>query len=259
MRNLVLGALIAGLWTCSASAHEFWIAPTDYTVAPGDAITASLRVGEDFEGAEIPYLEFRSFVLLTPEGVTHVEGTLGDRPAAQVVAGGPGAAILAYESGGSSITFDTFEPFAAYVAYENQPEIAERHRALGMPETDIREQYIRNAKALISVDGAPARDRALGLTFEAVALDTPAEAAAKGAMRVRLLWRGRPVPDHGFNLFRKGAPDNPTPLRTGADGEAVLPLSGPGTYMVNAVHLTPVNTPALHWQSFWASLTFGIE
>lgn len=259
MRKAFLGWLTAAMLATGASAHEFWIEPEAYRVAPGDAIVASLRVGEDFAGAEVPYLSFTSFTVTDPEGTRMIRGTLGDVPAARVETGAPGTAILAYFSTASSLTFDAFEEFESYLVFENNAWAVERHRALGFPETGIREQYIRNAKALVAVGDEDVRDRAIGLPFEVVARDTPREAAAGGGMEIELLWRGRPVVEQGFNVFIKGGDDNPITLTTDADGRATIPMDGAGRYMVNAVHLAPIDTGGVHWQSHWASLTFEIE
>ena len=55
---------LSTLFTClflarAAVAHEFWIAPEDYTVDPGAPIVADLRVGQDFEGSPQTYFPNR--------------------------------------------------------------------------------------------------------------------------------------------------------------------------------------------------------
>ena len=259
MRARLLCCLIAALAARAAAAHEFWIEPDAHVVSRGDAMTATLRVGEDFAGQPIPYVPtyFESFTLTTRDGTDPVRGTLGQSPAFAARAETAGTAVVAYHSDPSLITFDEWEKFQSYLRYENNAWAIDRHRALGLPETGIREEFIRNAKTLIAVDDATG-DRAIGLPFEVVALTTQAEAAATGSMEITLLWRGAPVAGQGFNLFRKNAMDNPLRLRTDSAGRARLPVSEPGRYLVNAVHLEADPGGDLHWRSHWASLTFAI-
>jgi len=40
-----------------AIGHEFWIEPKKYTLVQGDILSASLFVGQDFTGYEMPYIE----------------------------------------------------------------------------------------------------------------------------------------------------------------------------------------------------------
>ncbi|MCR9146082.1 MAG: DUF4198 domain-containing protein [Rhodobacteraceae bacterium] len=247
-----------------ATAHEFWIDPEAHRVAPKDSIRAALRVGQDFKGSELPYLDgrFESFTLTGPQGTQDVSGTPGDRPAAQIRTDTEGLHVLAYHSNASTLTFSTMEKFVSYIAYEGNHWALEAHRAAGLPETGFKERYTRNAKALVQVgkvrpgDG----DRALGLPVELIAQAHPADLDKGDSLPVLLLWQGEPLTGQRINIFTKGAEGPPPYVVTDAKGQARVPLPAAGRYLLNAVHMFPLDAGGpVHWESFWASLTFAVD
>lgn len=247
-----------------ATAHEFWIEPEAHHVAPGDTIRAALRVGQDFKGSELPYLEgrFETFTVSGPHGTHDVSGTPGDRPAAQIGTDAKGLHILGYHSTANTLTFSTMEKFVNYIAYEGNPWALDAHRAAGMPETGFKERYTRNAKALVQVgpvqpgDG----DRALGLPIELIAQAHPADLGAGDRLPVLLLWQGEPLAGQRINIFTKGTEGPPPHVVTDAQGHAEVPLPRAGRYLINAVHMFPLDAEGpVHWESFWASLTFAVD
>ena len=70
-----------------AIGHEFWIEPKKYTLVQGDILSASLFVGQDFTGYEMPYIEenFTRFEVISSKGVQQVNGRIGDRPALNII------------------------------------------------------------------------------------------------------------------------------------------------------------------------------
>ena len=50
MKRLMLIIFVAA----TARAHDFWIEPSTFHPQVGDAVTASLRVGENFAGDVVP-------------------------------------------------------------------------------------------------------------------------------------------------------------------------------------------------------------
>ena len=102
MRRISLKTWLSGLllaWGLSpAAAHEFWVAPQDYTPAPGARIVAALKVGQMMKGADYPYLSnrFQSFTITSRRGTRDAKGFEGDSPALSFLADAPGLQVIAF-------------------------------------------------------------------------------------------------------------------------------------------------------------------
>ena len=248
------------------SAHEFWIEPQDFSSTPGTEIQADLRVGQDFKGDAFPFIpsRFSAFTSHDRLGESDVDGTTGDLPALQFTPRSEGLNIFTYVSAGERIHFRDWDKFAAYLDLEGLTAIPARHDARGLPRDDIRELYTRCAKTLVSVgDDTTGQDRATGMRLELVAGTNPLALTPSADMSFTLLWEGKPLPDTQVALFSKGdAPETGTRTltRTDENGQARFIIPAPGHYMAASVHM--IEAPAdrnADWQSYWASLTFGVE
>lgn len=261
--SAIIGAMLI---VSPASAHEFWIEPQDFSVPMETEIKADLRVGQDFKGDAFPYIpaRFSAFTSYDKRGEADVGGTTGDLPALQLTPRSEGLKIVTYVSAGERIRFRGWDKFAEYLDLEGLTRIPALHDARGLPRNDIRELYTRCAKTLVSVgDDATDQDRATGMRLELVAGRNPLAVTPGTEMSFTLLWQGKPLADTQVALFRKS--DNAdtgtrTLARTDENGKASFTLPAQGTYMAASVHM--IEAPAdrnADWQSYWASLTFGVE
>ena len=244
-----------------AAAHEFWLAPDAYQVAPGEAIAAATRNGERFSGRSLPFLPARTtrFEIVQGEDAAAAEGRIGDRPALLQAAPGEGLAILVHETGDQRVTYDEWDRFRRFAAHKGFPEAAEAHLARGLPRTPVRERFRRYAKSLVAVGGGQGADRPLGLRAEIVALANP-YVDDLDAMPVELRYEGRPAPDAQVEVFARG-PDGEvgvTTLRTDAAGRARVPVEAGTEYMLDAVFIEPVEDGDADWMTHWANLTFAM-
>lgn len=265
-RTAISALIVAMLAASPALSHEFWIEPEDYAIAQGDRIRADIKVGQDFKGDIFPYIasRFVAFQRHDKLGVSDVEGTAGDLPALSQTPRTEGLTLFTYHSNENRITFVDWEKFTSYLAYEGLNAVAARHDARGLPRDRIREIYIRCAKTLVNVGpDVTGQDRATGLPLELVAEQNPGTLTPGEDMRFRLLWQGAPQPDTQVALFAKGsegAEAARTLTRTDADGYASFTVPTGGAYLVSAVHMIePAADSKTDWQSYWASLTFGVE
>lgn len=250
---LALGLIAAA----PAPAHEFWIEPE------GQA-AAHLRVGQMLVGEALPYLDR---IIATarhhgPDGMQDIKGRQGDLPALTVDLTAPGLHVLTVETTPAYIVFDDLAEFREYLNYEGLLWVLEEHRARGLPDHEIAEEYLRYAKGLSAVgpDGASTTDAARGLRYELVALSSP---FAEGAQTVelQLLWEGVPEAGTQVSVFHRPDADPSAVTRklltSDTEGRVVAGLDGPGLYVVNAVHMVPAEGPgSVVWQSHWVSLSF---
>ncbi|MBU4528424.1 MAG: DUF4198 domain-containing protein [Hoeflea sp.] len=248
------------------SGHEFWIDPQDFTVAMEKEISADIRIGQDFKGDAFPYIpsRFAAFQRHDREGASNVDGATGDLPALELSPRAEGLTLITYVSVAERIRFQDWEKFTEYLDYEGLATIPARHDARGLPRDEIRELYTRCAKALVTVgDASGDRDRATGMRLELVAGRTPQALSPGANMSFTLLWEGAPLKDTQVALFRRGEDgDDATRIvtRTDEEGKVSFTLPGNGAYLASAVHM--IEAPAdrnADWESYWASLTFGVE
>lgn len=260
--------LLCALPFMPLSAHEFWIAPETYQVAPGASITAHFMNGEAFDGVTLSYFDRSSERFDTAfEGVvTPVAARAGDRPALQATAPeAEGLMVVLHETTQAKITYRDWAKFARFAAHKDFPEAEAQHDANNWPRENFRESYSRHAKALIAVGAGMGADQAFGLETEFVALSNPYAQDFDGDMAVRLLYQGAPRGDAQVEVFDRDPAGAVTVTlhRTDARGEARIPVRPGHTYLFDAVVLRPApeagtfeNAPV--WETLWAALTFSV-
>lgn len=254
----------------SLEAHEFWLDAGVTRSVIGGSISADLKVGQELSGVALPYLDttIGSMSLFSPLGIETIEARLGDRPAiSDVNVSNNGLHVLTVETKPAYIVFDSMMEFEEYLAYEGLLEITKQHRSRGLPDTNIAEEYLRNARALVQV-GARREgdsDKGTGMPLEIVVDGSPF-ADNQNALTVRLTWQGVAAPDIQIALFHLAdggtAPAHTTRTLVVTDGAgyAEFPMRGPGRYLLNAVRMEPADGPgSVVWRSHWASLTFEVE
>lgn len=243
------------------AAHEFWIAPHAYQVAPGEAIVADLRNGERFSGRALSLIPSRAerFEIVRGDTALSVGGRIGDRPALDMAAPEEGLWIVVHETGDTTITYDEMDRFRRFAEHKGFPGVVAEHeaRGLGLP---LRERYRRYAKSLVAVGDGEGSDRALGLRAELIALANP-YTAGSGDLPVELRDDGAPVAGHQVEVFvRRGEDVTVRALTTDAEGRAVVALKPGTTVMLDAVLIEPLDArgdgPA--WMTHWANLTFAV-
>jgi len=245
-------------------AHEFWIDPESYQVAPGEPIVAQLRVGAEFKGSVQSYFpqRFARFEVKMGETLLPVEGRLGDIPAMDMVIPGSGLAVIVHQTKGDILRYRERALFEDFVAHKDLGDVLERHAARGLPELEFRESYTRYAKSLVAVGDGAGADAPVGLHTEIVALANPYTDDLSEGLPVQVLYEGAPRGDAQVELFAEDVAGEVgiTLHRTDAAGIAVLPMA-PGTeYLVDAVVMEdtgnddPDAGPV--WHSAWAALTF---
>jgi uncharacterized GH25 family protein len=277
VKTLKLALAAWGLLAGSASAHEFWLEPTAFTIRAGTPIGVYVCNGSGYEGWALPRDSRRieEFVAVGTDGSHPVVGMDGADPAGLVRLTVPGGYVIAYQSN-RSMTVQTDQKFDDYLREKGLDEILARRNADGRRTGKVRESYSRYAKALVQVDreataaignpsvpvaaGANARpalvDRAIGLPLEIVA---DPEQDRRDLNSFRLLYRGTPLTGALVFAMRPGTTDSGITARTDRDGLVRFELRSSGTWRIAAIHMVapPAGVDA-DWDSLWASLTFEV-
>ena len=253
-------ALLCLLSARPAIAHEFWIEPGQFRAAPGAKVPLRLYVGQYFKGNSLPFLtdSFERFDYTDTRGTEKVRGVLGDDPAATLTVRAPGRIWIVLRTTHYELTYDKPGEFDAFLVKDGIDHLVPRTQLGNLP---IKETYSRCAKSLLVAGSAPpgpVPDRAFGLPLELVAESDPYAGKAP-EFRVRLLYRGAPLPGALVTAFHKAVPDKRLEARTDASGRARLALDREGVWLLNAVHLLPApRKSGAQWETLWASLTFEI-
>ena len=250
-----------------AKSHEFWIDPTDFTVAPGAIVTGALRVGEAYEGNGMAFLppRFRRFDFAINGKTGEVPGRIGDTPALRMSAPEAGLLVLAYVSKDSKIVWDEWEKFVSFVEHKDAEWVLEAHRARGLDEVDASEAYSRYAKSLIAIGYPEGSDRVMGLETEIVALENPYIGEIEDGVDVQVLYQGRPRANEQVEVYEKAQDRsvNVFTVQTDAEGRATIPVKRGYRYMLDSVVLREpsaelAETMGVEWESLWANLTFAV-
>ncbi|MEM6480091.1 MAG: DUF4198 domain-containing protein [Pseudomonadota bacterium] len=242
-------------------AHEFWISPQAYRIAPTAPLIANIRVGEGFKGNAYSYFERRTerFEVMLGERSIDPEATLGDRPVLNRPVPGEGLAIVVYETDDSRLTYREWQKFKDFVAHKGFTGALERHDARGLPREGFVETYRRYAKSLIAVGQGAGADRRVGLDTEIIALANPYTDALDEGLPVEVLLYGAPRPNAQIEAYSRDADGEITValLRTDDAGRALVPVERGHDYMIDAVVLEERDGDVA-WHSMWANLTFSV-
>jgi uncharacterized GH25 family protein len=258
-------SVIAG----SVAAHDFWLQPTSFHVAPGVRAPVDLLVGHgrDRSAWGQPASRVRRLKSLSPAGAEmDLRPVLAARSGAdQPFLTGfvePGVHLLALESN-PAISELPAPRFAMYLREEGLTEVARLREEKGLTNTPGRELYSRRAKALVRVGDASAPQaqvsRPVGMDLEIVPERDPYGLKAGERLPVRVLFHGRPLAGALVKLIDLEADEKPFAMaRTDASGRAAFEIPQDGAWLVNVVWTTPLaNNPRAEFETVFSSLTFG--
>jgi hypothetical protein len=259
--------IVALLFSTPVCAHDFWIQPTRYKIAPGAADNLTIEVG---------HAQFRSrwsgdlervvrFEDIGHGGRLDLRGDLHpnpDRDAALTFAA-PGAQLLVFQSNHATSNLPSIR-FNDYLKFEGLTPALELRARTGKMDAPGREIYSRCAKALVQVGPAdPKAERyvtePVGLPLEIVPLRSPYALGVGEQLPVQVLYQGHPLP--GATVMLTSLEFDGQPLETklsDASGRASFFVPHVGTWLVNVLWTRPLQgDPTADFDTTFSSLTFG--
>lgn len=257
-------ALTAGL----ALAHDMFLKPASYFVAPGAPISSVLLNGTfDRSSNSIDRKRLLDVSVVSPAGRARVDTSAwdarGDTSRVSVPTGRAGTYVLGVSTEATSIELDA-KDFNEYLELDGLPDELARRKKAGELAVDAHERYAKHVKSVVQVGEARTEGYAtvLGYPAEIVPLENPYVLARGGTLRVRILVDGKPVAGQHV-VFGARTPSGGTVAergtRTGPDGVASVPVTAPGVWYVKFIHmrkLAPSADGVTH-ESKWATLTFA--
>lgn len=266
-RLVAAGAVAFSVLSGPASAHDFWVALDDFRPGAEATIAADFMVGHGMDQSRWPSAAYRFVTLdlvgeeerrtLFPEIVEADSGTM------VFEAAGDGDYVLAMASTPAFIRLEA-ELFNSYIEDEGITPIILHRTAERQMEEPGTELYSRRGKALLRVGEGGSGEvftRPVGLTLEITPLADPYGTAPGEEIPVRVTYLGAPVSGATIHIGRIDAAleDEPAPLKTGADGEAMFEIPEGGDWYLHVVWGEPAdNLPGgADYQTIFASLSMG--
>lgn len=269
--GLAIAALIA-VPAAAVLAHDFWIVPVTFEVAPGATAEILGQTGTRFpvsQSAVAPerVAEARVITRDQDEKVTDISTrekslVLRHRPAKA------GQAMVAVTLVPASRRV-AVAGLKRYIGLEGAPELAQRYEQEGRyPQGDsVTQRSQKFAKAIMEIgrNGPRLDANPVGHLLELVPLSDPVAMHAGQTFEVMALYRGKPLPKaylHAGPAATDTATTNgarataDTTLVTDDGGVARLPIRGAGLWNVRLLHAAPVPNAADEWEVLFATLVF---
>ncbi|MEQ9398941.1 MAG: DUF4198 domain-containing protein [Longimicrobiales bacterium] len=261
---------VTALLSLPASAHDFWLIPHVFRLAPGQELIVDGRTSSTFPtslSAVTPDRigEARILTAGTSETLSHigVDGSvlrLSHRPT------DVGQAVIAVRVLPREIP-ESPESFRNYLRVEGAPEALERYEREGILPTDsIIRRYAKYAKTVVEV-GSGGRRAFLQRAehpFEFTPLADPGSVEPGQLLRIQVEFLGEPLAGariHAGVATEANATASVLDQEYLSDeaGIVAVPLAHAGIWNVRALHIVPAPAGSgADWDVHWATLVWQI-
>ena len=248
-------------------AHDTWLIPNAFRVAPGTPVEIRLATSEAFPSSEAAAAPERiaRFTLRAASGSRslqdyRVEGTF---LVARAILDQPGHNVLVAETRPRAFVLEP-KIFNQYLEEEGLEAILAERARKGQRESPGRERYRKIAKTILCV--GPADDalyaRTEGLWLEIIPEQSPCGLRAGDTLSVRVLFEGQPLAGAHLGAGYEGVAGHKYPIWivTDPQGRATLRLDRSGVWFVRTLHMVPAAQDAeADWHSAFSTLTFEVQ
>lgn len=271
-RVLALSLVMVGISATFVAAHDLFLRPDAFFVAPGSTVRLTVMNGSiTTSEASVTADRLIDLTIVGPEGRTRGDTStwtaVGKASRWDARVGAAGTHVLGASLRPRLITMKG-PAFNDYLKEDGLPDILAARKAKGELAKPSTERYAKHVKALVQVGETRTASYAtvLGYPAELVPIENPYE-VARGAhvLHVKALVDGKPMADQvvlAGGRTASGARIPEQTLRTDAQGVAVIALSTPGVWYVKFIRM--VRVPAaprdsVDYESRWATLTFAVK
>lgn len=268
MKRFALALILLVLVTGSLAAHDLFLKPRSFFVAPGAEARLNVLNGTFTSSvSSVSRDRVRDLSVVGPGGVEHPDMAAwsdgGDTSGFAFRAGETGTYIVGASTLPRGIKLDG-KQFNGYLASDGVPDVLEARRRAGALDQPAHERYSKHVKTVLQVGSLRTGtfETVLGYPAELVPLDNPYDVGVGGSIRVRALVDGMPV----ANQFIVAGGRTPTGkrhavhnYRSDSTGTARIAIPSRGHWYVKFIHMVPVEGDSVNYESKWASLTFQIR
>jgi len=247
-----------------AQAHEFWLQPAKFFLAPGERVDVRFMVGENFMGEpwDLTVHQIEKLDLYQTTGVLDVRDSVkATANNLRISLMDEGTSLLAMQSSNAKIELEA-EKFNAYLTEDGQDDVLEVRRKTNSLNKPGKEFYSRYTKLLLQV-GEKKNDtykKVVGFPIEIIPEKNPYLLKKGDPVRFTILFEGKPIFGAKVKVWNRF--DNRTTIQniyTEKNGVIETHISNPGPWMVSVVKMVPSKDKGADWQSYWGSLVFGIK
>lgn len=264
-KHILIFTLLISAWMLF-TAHEFWLAPSQFRVKPRQVIALDLLVGEDFHG------EFWGARKQRTASLNHYFGSKQEDLTAQALASDSssirfqckkaGTHLLAMRSSNSFIELESAK-FNAYLEEDGIENIINLRKDKNEIDKSAKEFYQRCAKSLVQAGNKTDDTYVIntGMPLEIIPLQNPYALKVGDELAVKILFQGEPLKDVVVRSWHKVDETNTSQgaARTDGEGVAKIKLNAKGFWMISLVRMIEnPNKSEADYQSFWGSLTFEL-
>lgn len=246
-------------------AHEFWMQPVKFFLQPGEATDVRFYVGEMFMGEPWSLKNHRveKLDLHNNSDAKSLLDSIRDDPKVNLRLSiqQEGTHLLALQSNNAFSELDG-EKFNEYLKEDGLDDVLSERKKTGTLNKAAKEFYRRYSKLLVQVGNK--RDdtykKILGHPVEIVPESNPYALKKGDPVKYKILFDGKPA--FGVKVRIWNRYQNRTTIQniyTEKSGIIETHISNPGPWMVSVVRMVPSQQSGAEWQSYWGSLTFGVE
>jgi uncharacterized GH25 family protein len=256
------GLILCGI---AVQAHEFWLQPLKFVLKTGESLVVNFKVGEDFLGEPWTFTKDRIVKLELHQKNTVkdlkkdvVEGAKNNL---QTALPNEGTYLLVLQSSEAFSDLEA-EKFNAYLKEDELDDAYAHREKTNTLDKNGTEFYARYAKLLVQAGEKTDNTfrKEIGLPVEIMPEQNPYNLKLGDAVQFKILFQGKPL--FGAKVRVWNFYNNRTTVQniySQQDGMISTHISNPGSWMVSFVKMVPSKNPKADWQSYWASLVFGIK
>jgi uncharacterized GH25 family protein len=258
--------------TSQLAAHDFWLQPSEYWIAPDSLTSLTLQVGHGpfRQRSPIAARRITRFQAIDPEGAIidvreqlRLGGTADD---GDFRLRNPGAYVLVLQTDDHAQTHLPSIRFNDYLNAEGLTPALEQRARLRRTDADGSERYSRCAKSLVQV-GQPSAgsqnqvSKPVGLPLEIVPESSPYGVPRSPILPVRVMSAGRPLAGALVKLTDLNNDASPFEVHlTDHDGRARFTMPNSGAWLLNVIWTKPLpRSEETDFETVFSSLSFGFD
>jgi hypothetical protein len=266
-KQLAVATILLMISATFLLAHDLFLKLDNYFVPPNTAVRVAVLNGT-FVASEGPVAPDRLLDLsvVGPTERRAIPRTAwqpsGDSTWLTVQTGASGTYVIGASLSPREIAL-TGEEFNSYLKEDGLPDVLNARTINGELGVAVRERYQKHVKAVLQVGETrtAAYAAVLGYPAELVPLTNPYSARIGDTLAVRALVDGKPVV--GQLVISGGERDGQRIAeswsRSDSAGISRFALSGAGKWYIKFIHMVPVSTDSVNYESKWATLTFQVR